>query len=77
MDDDTQLWGIDDIAAALDVTSETVEQWHQGGERVRGEPMPKPTRVLNLGRTPVWEAPDIISWAVRTGRTGKLWRPKW
>ena len=72
-----RLWGIDDVAAALDVPRELVERWHQSGERIRGQPMPPPAMVLNLGRTPVWREADIIAWAVRSGRTKALWPLPW
>lgn len=75
--DDPRLWGVDDVAAALDVTSEVVERWHRSGERVRGEPMPQPTLFLNLGRTPVWNEADVIAWAVRSGRAKALWPMPW
>jgi hypothetical protein len=68
-----QLWGVDDVAAALDVSSETVEEWRDHGESLRAGQMPQPVMMLNLGRTPVWDARDVIAWAVRTGRTRRLW----
>ena len=67
------LWGIDDIAAALDVPAGQVVQWYELGEALHGEPMPAPALRLNLGRTPVWQADEVLDWAIRTGRTRMLW----
>jgi hypothetical protein len=72
-----KLWGVDDVAAALDVPGDEVERWHRDGGRAPGEPMPPPAMVLNLGRTPVWREADVIAWAVRSGRTRSLWTPPW
>ena len=68
-----RLWGIDDIAAALDVPSTEVVRWCEGGAPTEGEPMPPPALLLNLGRTHLWRADDVLDWAIRTGRTRTLW----
>jgi hypothetical protein len=73
---DMQLWGVDDVAAALNVDAELVRRWQEQGERLRGGSMPAPVMTVNLGRTPLWRAADVVAWAVKTGMTRNLWPTK-
>lgn len=73
MQNGSQFWGLDDVAAALDVSPRHVRMWMEAGDSLRNGPMPPPHVVVNLGQTPVWLADEVVHWAIRTGRTNKLW----
>jgi predicted DNA-binding transcriptional regulator AlpA len=55
------LAGPAEIAKALGVHANTINQW-----KARHEDFPKPVRVLKLGS--IWDLREVAAWAQRTGR---------
>jgi predicted DNA-binding transcriptional regulator AlpA len=55
------LAGPAEIAEALGVDANTVNQW-----KVRYTDFPRPVRILKAGS--VWDLRDVLEWAQRTGR---------
>lgn len=54
--------GVNEIAELLNVETTTVSSWRQR------HVMPKPDKMINAGKTPIWKTSAIIDWANATGR---------
>ncbi len=54
--------GVNEIANLLNVETTTVSSWRQR------HVMPKPDKMINKGKTPIWKTSTIIDWANATGR---------
>ena len=61
MRDAEHLAGPAEIAEALGVHPNTINQW-----KVRHPDFPKPVSVLRLGG--IWDLREVVAWAERTGR---------
>lgn len=61
MDDAEHLAGAAEIAEALGVDANTINQW-----KARYHDFPKPVRILKAGS--VWDLREVRAWARETGR---------
>lgn len=61
MDGVEYLVGAAEIGELLAVDHNTINQW-----RLRHDDFPQPVRTLTAGN--VWDARDVVGWAVATGR---------
>jgi len=58
--------GIYEIAKMLNFKESTVSSWRQRHQ------MPKPDKVVNGGKTPLWKTKTILDWASNTNRLRNL-----
>ena len=54
--------GVSEISELLGVEVTTVSSWRQR------HVLPRPDKIINAGKTPIWKADNIIKWADATGR---------
>ena len=54
--------GVSAISELLGVEVTTVSSWRQR------HVLPRPDKIINAGKTPIWKANNIIKWADATGR---------
>ena len=54
--------GVSEISELLGVEVTTVSSWRQR------HVLPRPDKIINAGKTPIWKANNIIKWADATGR---------
>ena len=57
--------GVNEISELLGVEVTTVSSWRQR------HVLPRPDKIINAGKTPIWKADNIIKWADATGRNNK------
>ena len=53
---------VSEISELLGVEVTTVSSWRQR------HVLPRPDKIINAGKTPIWKANNIIKWADATGR---------
>jgi len=58
--------GIYEIAQMLNFKESTVSSWRQRHQ------MPKPDKLVNGGKTPLWKTKTVLDWATNTNRLRNL-----
>lgn len=54
--------GVSEISELLGVEVTTVSSWRQR------HVLPRPDKIINAGKTPIWKVNNIVKWADATGR---------
>ena len=62
--------GIYEIAKMLNFKESTVSSWRQRHQ------MPKPDKLVNNGKTPLWKTKTILDWAKNTNRLRNMQEDK-